>query len=409
MMTNRRQYPSQASLCEFSEPGDWNAFCSAVSLHAHSSHSREIMSDLPAYIAQIPLLKTYFERELAARELHNGSPVDFSKGWWQPPVSPRALFESEVAQIDKRFGLASIVSVTDHDNIDAGLELQQLYAVSRAPIAFEWTVPYGEGFFHLGVHNLLAGRAREWFARLAAFTQDGGSGGHDTLEGLLADLNAERELLLVFNHPMWDLAGVGADQHLLLVQRFLREHGTRLHALELNGYRSRTENANTVVLSRSTELPLISGGDRHGRSPNAILNLTRAQSFAEFANEVREGVSDVVFMPEYRQHLVARKLESAADVLRHYPEFPEGRRRWTDRVTTCDWEGDVQPLSYHWPDGGPSWVRSSVAMFRMLTSPAVMPVLRAAIERFDPGPGPHTLPMLNSQMPVADRIRLEAS
>jgi hypothetical protein len=98
-------------------------------------------------------------------------------------------------------------------------------------------------------------------------------------------------------------------------------------------------------------------------------------------------------MPAYRQHLAARKLESAADVLRHYREFPEGRRRWTDRITTCDWEGDVQPLSHHWPDGGPSWVRSSVAAFRLLTGPAMMPVIRAAFGALDPAPGPFTLPM----------------
>src|SRR5262249_38490559 len=151
VMTPRATGTSRVSLREYDHHADWTPFLTAVSLHSHTSHSREIMADLPGYIAQIPLLNVYFERELQSKEAREGSPADFTKGWWRPPVSPRGVFDSEATQIDSRFGLHSIVSVTDHDNIQSGLDLQQLYASGRAPIAFEWSVPYGEGFFHLGV------------------------------------------------------------------------------------------------------------------------------------------------------------------------------------------------------------------------------------------------------------------
>ena len=378
----------RSSIREFAPHADWSAFRSAVSLHAHTHHSREVMADLPRYIARIPVLSGILERQQRARREAGESAIDFSKGWWHPPVSPRALFESEEEQIDRRFGLMSLVSVTDHDDITAGLELQERYAARRAPVSFEWSVPYGQGFFHLGVHNLPPEGARSWFDRLSAFTTRASV---ETLPDLLRDLDAVKEVLLVFNHPMWDLAGVGADTHMVLLRTFMAEHGSRMHALELNGYRSRKENGGTRALSAESGVPIIGGGDRHACQPNAILNVSRASCFAEFASEVRDGVSDVVVMPEYRQHLAARKLSSVSEVLRHYRSYPAGRRRWTDRVS-CDSRGSVRPLSYHWPSGGPLVVRSSIATIRILTGPVVLPVIRTALQTFHERPPVFPIP-----------------
>ena len=122
----------------------------------------------------------------------------------------------------------------------------------------------------------------------------------------------------MFCHPLWDLAGVGHDEHVRQLRRFLAAHRRQLHAIELNGYRSRKENAGAQALALSARLPLISGGDRHGCAPNAILNITRARSFSEFAAEVRTGASEVVIMPEYLQNLTTRKLTAASDILKRY-------------------------------------------------------------------------------------------
>src|SRR5262245_42835996 len=149
----------RTSLRRYVDGVDWHGFSAAVSLHAHTFHSREVLSDLPAYIVKIPLVGPRFELELDRRRA-NDEPVDFSRGWWHPPISPRGLVESEAAQIDRRFGIDWMVSVTDHDSIQAGFDVQRWFAPMRTPISFEWTVPFYNGFFHIGVHDLPPASAR---------------------------------------------------------------------------------------------------------------------------------------------------------------------------------------------------------------------------------------------------------
>jgi hypothetical protein len=197
-------------------------------------------------------------------------------------------------------------------------------------------------------------------------------------------------VLIVFNHPMWDLAAVGERTHARRLREFLDSYHRRLHAVELNGYRSWRENGDARRLATERSLPLISGGDRHALAPNALLNLTHAASFAEFTADVRDGVTDVVVMPEYRQHVAARILDSAADVFTTR-RLRAGRQTWYDRVS-CESDGEVRPLSHHWPDGGPLWVRSAVGAFRVASSPALRPVWRAALRRLDAPPAVSPIP-----------------
>ena len=367
------------SLRRYVDGVDWTRFGAAVSLHAHTFHSREVMSDLPAYITKIPFVGARFDFEVERRR-GTDEEVDFSKGWWHPPISPRALFDSETAQIDRRFRLRSIVSVTDHDEIAAGLELQQWFAADRAPISFEWTVPFRNGFFHLGVHGLPHPSARAWFGRLSSLTAGTSS---EPLIDILNDL-IDAGVLIVFNHPLWDLAGVGEEMHAVSLREFLDSYHSRLHAVEINGYRSWRENGGVRRLSAERGLPLISGGDRHALAPNSVLNVTDAKTFAEFAGEVRDGVSHVVIMPEYDEHLTARVIASVADVLGPQ-RTPWRTERWTDRVS-CESEGIVRPLSYHWPDGGPFWVRAAVGTFRVVSAPPALRLWRAVLARVDGAP-----------------------
>ena len=384
MAAPSRTLSRRTTLRAYAPDADWNGFSSAVSLHAHTWHSREVMSDLPNYIVKIPIVADWFRRTGA-------SSLDFSKGYWRPPATPREVFDSETAQIDARFGLRSIVSITDHDDIAAGIELQEQYAVGRAPISVEWTVPFGAGFFHLGVHNLPGPAASIWFDRLAAFTARPDV---EPLREILNDLYDEEGVLLVLNHPLWDLAGVGAQMHTTLLTRFLNEHRARMHAIEINGYRSRRENSGVRRLAAELDMPLISGGDRHALAPNAVLNLTRARSFPEFVDEIRSGVSHIVVMPEYAQHIATRVMASAADVMRHYAAHAKGRRGWMDRVWWENAEG-VRPLSSHWPDGGPLWVRSSIALFQLVSNPALLPLVGLLLSPLDPaspfGPVPFAM------------------
>ena len=88
--------------------------------------------------------------------------------------------------------------------------------------------------------------------------------------------NADRSVLIVFNHPLWDMAGIGHELTLAAATRFLKIYGPRIHALEINGLRSWPENMGVVHLAQESGHPVVSGGDRHGLEPNATINLTRA-------------------------------------------------------------------------------------------------------------------------------------
>lgn len=337
-------------------------FLSGVSLHAHTHYSCESLAHLPRYVLQIPVVGTLFGREVEAHQRRSGSRVDFAKGWWHPPVSPRAVYDSEADQICA-LGLSPIVSVTDHDSLTAPLELQKTFSARCSPLSFEWTVPIGDGFLHLGVHNLPSPTAVQWFERLEAYTTDQDV---EPLGGLLEELTSVDDVLVVLNHPLWDLSDVGPEAHLRMVRRTLSQFGHLFHALELNGYRSWGENLDVVAMSRETGIPLISGGDRHACAPNALINLSHASSFAGFVHEIKAGISTVMTMPAYAEHVIGRTISSVADVVTPYRSHPEGWRSWTDRISVLTSQGGSQ-LSQHWPDGGPLWLRAVMATVRLIS------------------------------------------
>jgi hypothetical protein len=348
-----------------------------VSLHAHTNRSREGLAVAPPYLDRIPLVAPLVRRELRAYERRHSQTVDFSKGWWCPPVDAAAVLASETSQITDRLGLHPIVSITDHDNIEAPQALRSRGpSTDDVPLSVEWTVPFERGFLHLGIHNLPRGRGEEIFGALSAYTQQRA---FSRLTDLLDLLSAHPETLVVLNHPLWDLAGIGPVDHASLVRRFLNKHRERIHALEVNGYRSWTENVGAIGLADAVSLPIVSGGDRHGCAPNALLNLTGATSFGEFVGEIRQQRRSVVLvMPEYRQPLVARKLAVASDALREYPSYPHGQQRWFDRVS-YELDGETRRLSDRWPKGGPWWVRCATRAFEITTSARLLPALRLLV------------------------------
>jgi hypothetical protein len=246
------------------------------------------MTAVPRYLQRIPLVAPLVRREMRAYARRNGKAIDFTKGWWHPPVSPQTVVESEGSQIRRVLALKPMVSITDHDTIEAGLELQRQHPCELVPVSFEWTVPFHGGFFHLGVHNLRPESAPALVVALSAYTRHPDVA---CLSDLLATLDGDRDTLVILNHPLWDLAGIGSTEHVTLLRRFLLEHGAQIHALELNGYRSWRENSGVRTLAETHRFPLISGGDRHGCAPNSLLNLTTAPRLASscerFARAVR--------------------------------------------------------------------------------------------------------------------------
>lgn len=169
-----------------------------------------------------------------------------------------------------------MVSLSDHDTIEAGALLRQLPDSQEAPISTEWTAPFGSAVFHIGVHNLPAGTASSALADLHAASK--GAIDSDILD-LLIELSHIPNVLVVFNPPLWNLNGIPAASFRAELIRFLHSSNGYLHAFELNGMRSYQENRDLMKFAAEWNQLLISGGDRHGCEPNAALNLTNAAHF----------------------------------------------------------------------------------------------------------------------------------
>ena len=350
---------------------EFSRFCTGISLHSHTMHSKEYLGRLPSYIAKFPLGSYIIEREIGRVHLYQGRIFDFKKVYWTPPLSPREAHELERKQIEERLGRKALVSISDHDDIEAGLHLRLLEGTRFTPISVEWTVPYGKTEFHLGVHNLPISRASAWMKEFAEYTAKRSK---EHLRKFLAGLNDQKNILLVLNHPYWDAEGIGPAEHRHVLQEFLGGFLPFLHAIELNGMRSRKENREVVQLGEALNMPVISGGDRHGLEPNVVLNASGAASFEEFVHEVRnERRSEILLMPAYFDALPLRLIENAWHALSDAPgEF--GRRHWMTRVFVEE-NGVTKALSQM---AGARFQRV-IDKFRWVIGLVANPVLRPAL------------------------------
>ena len=330
-------------------------FRSGVSLHSHTNQSSETLAFLAKIGNQLAAMRPLMARMERRSEANHGLRVNYAASYWTPPMTPKLAFDLESRQIEK-LDVAPMVSLTDHDNIKAPMLLRTVPSARQIPVSVEWTVPRSVQSFHLGVHNLPSARATNWMATLAEFTAHPSDA---RLTEILIGLNDKPNVLVVFNHPAWDLYTIGREKHEFQVNEFLQKYGAYLHALELNGLRNWDENRTTRRLAEKWNMVLISGGDRHGVEPNANINLTNATSFTEFVHEIRrEKKSDMLFMPQYAEPWKLRMLQSAIDAVRHYPEFPPGSRTWDERMYHPDANGVARPLSELWPDGTAPWALS---------------------------------------------------
>ena len=349
---------------------------SGVSLHSHTNQSRETLKFLAAIGSRYTFMRRLMQRLEQRSEANHGMRVDYEMSYWTPPMPPKLALDLESGQIEN-LGLAPIVSLTDHDSIQASLLLQTLRDEDNSPTSVEWTVPYGSQTFHLGVHNLPRDRSCEWMQILASYTLHPSA---RQLREILTALHAEPEVLVVFNHPMWDLYRVGEELHIHLVNEFLRENRNWIHAIELNGLRNWKENRAALRLAEKWSMVFISGGDRHGVEPNANINLTNADCFDQFVHEIRyQKDSKILFMPQYAQPWKHRILRSAIDAVSHYPQFPLSSQRWDERVYHPDRSGVPRPLAALWPDGtAPRAMQWSIAMLQLMGKGVFSSSLRIA-------------------------------
>jgi hypothetical protein len=353
------------------DPRAPRGYPAAVSLHGHTLHSWENLRFLQSFKLPLPLIPAVLRVAGWQHRRATGRDLALARVRWTPPLAPDEAYRLEARQIGD-MGLQPIVSLTDHDDIESGLTLRRTPLAPAAPISFEWTIPFGPTFFHVGVHNLPAAQARALFADLHEYTEHPEP---KRLAELLEMLDAREDLLVALNHPLWDEADIGARAHRQTLDALLAGYGRWIHAIELNGLRSWDENSAAVDLARAWQLPAISGGDRHGLEPNANLNLTYAASFGGFVEEIRrERRSALLFMPQYRETLGMRWFETVKDIVRCHPEAQ--RPRWVDRFFYECEDGATRPIADLWPNEGPALLRSVFAMLRLSESQSLRAALR---------------------------------
>jgi hypothetical protein len=367
-----------APTCLWKEPSVTREYRAAVSLHGHTNHSQEGLQFIGDYADKNPVLRFAMGTQKKDAWAKSAITVDFKRAYWTPPLPALAAFQVERDQIEQGLGLASMVSLTDHDNIEAPMLLRVVTEARSIPISVEWTVPYQHTILHVGVHNLPSARAETIMARFAEYTSNPAE---EHLTDLFKMLHADPDILVVLNHPMWDLAEIGKQRHVHELCDFVAKIGMYVHAFELGGFRSWEENQAVLEFAEEWDQIVIGGGDRHGAEPSAVLNLTNAPTFPEFVHEVRQRRRcQVLFMPQYAEPIPLRMLQSVIDAIRDYPDYPHGARRWDDRVFHPDRNGAIRPLRTLW-DAPPFFIPMFFATVRLLEIEPIRRAMQAALAK----------------------------
>ncbi|MFP5232212.1 MAG: hypothetical protein ACLGQX_06225 [Acidobacteriota bacterium] len=358
---------------QWKQPHATGEFSTGVSLHSHTSVSEETLGFIHALVTALPGLKRVFEFYRRRSERY-GIVLDYARANWRPPLQPRMAYDVESRQV-QRLGLNPLVSITDHDSIEAPMLLRTIPSSRHIPVSLEWSAPFGKTVFHLGIHNLPSRSGVEWMLRFQRYTAEAQAVARAAdnpeemdarLLSMLRELQESPQTLIVFNHPLWDLHKVG-PAHRREVNRFLRQAGRTIHAIELNGLRHVRENRDAAQLARETGHLVLSGGDRHGLEPNANINLTSAASFTEFVEEIRvDGVSHVHFMPQYQDRWEQRILRSTLNAVTDFPEFMPGWQRWDERAFHPDQDGVMRSFAELWPKGhAPRLLQTAIHLVRL--------------------------------------------
>ncbi len=183
------------------DPNASRGFRTGVSLHSHTNQSQETLDFLANFGNQYPVMRPLLSRLERRSEAMHGVRINYAASYWTPPMTPKLAFDLEREQIEK-LDIAAMVSISDHDNIRAPMLLRTVPSARQIPVSVEWSAPYGMQSFHLGIHNLPSARATEWMQTLEDYTAHPSDA---RLTEILVALHEEPNVLVIFNHPMWDL------------------------------------------------------------------------------------------------------------------------------------------------------------------------------------------------------------
>src|SRR6185437_7335687 len=109
----------------WNDPQASQGYRTGISLHSHTNESKETLSSLAKFGSQYALMRRLMAKLERKSEANHGMRANYKASYWTPPLTPRRALDLESQQIEK-LGLASIVSLTDHDNINASVKLKSL-------------------------------------------------------------------------------------------------------------------------------------------------------------------------------------------------------------------------------------------------------------------------------------------
>jgi hypothetical protein len=83
------------------------------------------------------------------------------------------------------------------------------------------------------------------------------------------------------------------------VEALMKRYGWAIHALEFNGMRGLDENTRVLELAARLGKPAVGGGDSHLLLASSAINGSRAESFGEFAADVKDGHAAPLIKSDY--------------------------------------------------------------------------------------------------------------
>jgi hypothetical protein len=262
----------------------------AVSLHNHSCHSVEKLAALNHVI------KRWFMRPWSgilqsSFGLGGISNLNYAEVIFNPPYTPEDVYQME-ADAAAKWGFDGVhLAITDHDEFAGGVALlrDRPDLNGRVAVSEELSLWFEGHLFHLGVSLLPENAVEETHAQIQAAAR---GGRYDELFETLAASGC----LVVLNHP---LVAWAPGAKTVPAAELLSRYGWAIHALEINGMRSREENDRVLELAQQWHKPVVGGGDSHLFVASSVISLSRAATFKDFVAEVKDGHAVPFVMPEY--------------------------------------------------------------------------------------------------------------
>jgi hypothetical protein len=273
-------------------------FAGAVSLHNHCEHSIENLGSVDQVI-KLGFMKPFRGILQSAFGLSAISELRYQDVYYRPPLSAADVLSAE-SEAAFHLGFSNfLLAITDHDEVAGGLDLLRAHPddSDRFALGEELSFRFDGHLFHLGVLGFQLAQLQAAHAALqSAARGTPHSNPHSNQCDALFDLLYGQGYLVVLNHP---LVPWGQSPPEIPTRALLQRYGSRIHALEYNGMRSREENDAVLRLARESRKPVVGGGDSHLLLSSSVLSLTNATRFSEFMEEVKAGQGVCLLTPAF--------------------------------------------------------------------------------------------------------------